>query len=83
MRAARLSVLLAPLAVAALQLPHIPTPQEALATADSFLHAAHGAGQPASHVLSYANDVTLASVPGDEHLVLTSASHPVSSRACR
>lgn len=55
--------------ISALQLPHIPTPQSAIQAADAYLHSTAD--------LSYANDMKLASMPGDEHLVFTSARHPV------
>lgn len=60
---------------------HFPSPQDALSAADSFLHPGQSgqvrAGQPAGVTLGYANDITLAQVPGDEHVVLTSSRHPV------
>lgn len=54
---------------AALQFPHIPSPQEAIDVAGSILH-------PAT-TLTHANDMVLASVPTDDHMVITSALHPV------
>lgn len=55
---------------AALQFPHIPSAQEALDAAGSILHP--------SATLSHASDMVLSSVPTDDHLVITSALHPVS-----
>lgn len=59
---------LLPLA-AALQLPHFPSPQEALDVAGSLLHP--------GVTLTHGSDMTLSSVPTDDHLVVTSAMHPV------
>ena len=58
---------------------HFPSPQDALSAADSFLHPGQPAQgkQPAAVTLGHANDITLAQLPGDEHVVLTSAHHPV------
>ena len=58
--------------ISALQLPHIPTPQSVLQAADSILHG--------SSALSPANDMTLASIPADEHVLITNAHHPVRHR---
>jgi len=65
--------------VSALSFPHL-TPQEALSAADSMLRPGHPgqAHESAATTLGYASDITLASIPGDEHVVLTSARHPVS-----
>ena len=61
-------------AIAALQLPHIPTPQDALHAADAFLSSnVHTAAAS----LGVANDMNLAMIPQDEHVVITSARHPV------
>jgi len=60
--------------ISALQLPHLPTAQDALSAANALLQPI----KQASHTLGYASDVTLASIPGDEHMVFTSAKHPVS-----
>jgi hypothetical protein len=60
---------LLPLATA-LNFPHIPTPQEALDVAGSILHP--------GVTLTHGNDMRLSSVPTDDHLVVTSAMHPVS-----
>ena len=57
---------------AAVQLPLFPSPGDAFSAADSYLH------QHASTVLSPGNDISLASVPNDEHLIFTSVRHPVS-----
>jgi hypothetical protein len=62
---------LLPLATA-LKFPHIPTPQEALDVAGSILHP--------GVTLTHGNDMRLSSVPTDDHLVVTSAMHPVSYR---
>ncbi|KAK4684296.1 hypothetical protein P7C73_g5896, partial [Tremellales sp. Uapishka_1] len=61
--------LLAPLLplITALQLPHF-TPQDALHAADSLLHP--------EVTLSYGNDMTLSSIPNDDHVVIKSARHP-------
>ena len=60
---------LLPLATA-LHFPHLPTPQEALDVAGSILHP--------GVTLTHGNDMRLSSVPTDDHLVVTSAMHPVS-----
>lgn len=60
---------------AALQFPHIPSAQEALDAAGSILHP--------SAVLSHASDMVLSSVPTGDHLVITSALHPVSEARLR
>jgi len=57
--------------ISALQLPHLPNAQSAIQAADAFLHT--------SSDLSPGNDLTLASIPVDDHVVLTSARHPVRS----
>ena len=59
---------LLPLA-AALKFPHLHTPQEALDVAGSILHP--------GVTLTHGNDMRLSSVPTDDHLVVTSAMHPV------
>lgn len=61
--------------VSAFKLPNI-TPQGALSAVDGLLHPAQS-HDTAATTLTYANDVTLASIPGEEHVVLTSAHHPV------
>ena len=61
----------------ALQLPHIPSAQDALNTAEALLQA-HRPSAAADMVLSPASDFTLASIPGDEHVTITSAHYPVS-----
>ena len=61
----------------ALQLPHIPSAQDALNTAEALLQA-HRPSAAADTVLSPASDFTLASIPGDEHVTITSAHYPVS-----
>ena len=64
--------------ISALSFPHL-SPQEALSAADAFLNPSQShAHETAATTLGYANDITLASVPNDEHVVLTSARHPVS-----
>ncbi len=55
--------------ISALQLPHLPTPQSALRAADAILHSASD--------LSPASDLNLASIPVDDHVLITSARHPV------
>jgi hypothetical protein len=55
--------------VTALHFPHLPTPQEALDVAGSILHP--------GVTLTHGNDMRLSSVPTDDHLVVTSAMHPV------
>ncbi|KAL7418832.1 hypothetical protein Q5752_006516 [Cryptotrichosporon argae] len=50
----------------------LPSPQNALAAAADLLDT----GAAAHSFLSPASDFTLASIPGDEHVVVTSASHP-------
>jgi hypothetical protein len=60
---------LLPLA-AALQFPHMPSAQDALDVAGSILHP--------GVTLTHGSDMMLSSVPTDEHLVVTSAMHPVS-----
>jgi hypothetical protein len=55
--------------VTALSFPHLPTPQEALDVAGSILHP--------GVTLTHGNDMRLSSVPTDDHLVVTSAMHPV------
>ena len=60
--------------ISAIRLHHIPTPQDTFAAANALLHSAQDS---AATTLGYANDITLAMVPGDEHVVLTSAHHPV------
>jgi hypothetical protein len=60
--------------ISALQLPRLPTAQDALSAADALLHST----KQASHTLSYASDMTLASIPADEHITFTSTKHPVS-----
>lgn len=55
---------------AALNFPHVPSAQEALDVAGSILH-------PAT-TLTHASDMVLSSIPTDDHLVITSALHPVS-----
>ncbi|RSH85597.1 hypothetical protein EHS25_003736 [Saitozyma podzolica] len=78
------SILLALLPfISALQLPHLPTPQDAFQAADDLIrghgHASlptfNGAGAGATK-MSLANDMTLAMIPGDEHVLITSARHP-------
>jgi cathepsin A (carboxypeptidase C) len=59
---------LLPLATA-LHFPHLPTPQDALDVAGSILHP--------GVILTHGNDMRLSSVPTDDHLVVTSAMHPV------
>jgi hypothetical protein len=59
---------LLPLA-SALHFPHLPTPQEALDVAGSILHP--------GVTLTHGNDMRLSSVRTDDHLVVTSAMHPV------
>jgi len=61
-------LLLLPLATA-LHFHHLPTPQEALDVAGSILHP--------GVTLTHGNDMRLSSVPTDDHLVVTSAMHPV------
>ena len=73
----RLSLLALLPAIAALQLPHIPTPQDALHAADSFLSSTvHSAAAS----LSAASDMNLAIVSQDEHTLITSARHPVGTK---
>lgn len=61
---------LLPLA-AALKFPHMPSAQEALDVAGSILHP--------GVTLTPGSDMTLSSVPTDDHMVVTSAMHPVSA----
>jgi hypothetical protein len=72
---------LLPLA-AALHFPHLgsPSPNDAISAAEALLHSGPGGAGYASPetVLSYANDMTLSMIEGDEHMVITSQSHPVS-----
>lgn len=60
--------------ISAFSLPHF-TPQDALSAADSFVHGDRV--NVGSTTLGHANDITLASIPGDEHISLTHAKHPV------
>lgn len=67
-------------AVSALQIPHLPTPQEALRAADSVLHGSipsFPSANGAETVLSYANDMKLSMIGGDDHVVITHAKYPV------
>lgn len=67
--------------VSALSFPHVPSPGDALTFADSLLH--NGNGSPSAK-LSGASDNTLQSVTSTEdHVVLTSAHHPVSWTTAR
>ncbi|KAL1407126.1 hypothetical protein Q8F55_006540 [Vanrija albida] len=58
----------------------LPSPEVAFELAhdlvDDVLGGPAAAHAPADAVLSPASDITLASIPGDEHYVLTSALHP-------
>lgn len=75
MRASTALISLLPL-VSAFKFPRV-TPQSALSTVDGLLHPGHSHDSAAT-TLTYANDITLSNIPGDEHVVLTSAHHPVS-----
>ncbi|WWC66700.1 uncharacterized protein I206_100604 [Kwoniella pini CBS 10737] len=57
--------------ISAIQLPHIPSPQDALNVADSFIHSQ----QHPSTTLNYASDIKLDSV-GEEFTVLTHKKFP-------
>jgi hypothetical protein len=63
----------------ALQLPHLPSAQEAISAAEQLLSGNGISTGHASTVLGYANDMTLASIQGDEHVTITSHRHPVST----